>query len=134
MVQEEKYSGKKQERTRYAICMNQKQNNVFIYTNFSQYFSFQTSNIIRCPRFTKYVDFFTRYFGEFRVLRDFLVSREFSDVHKNVRKNRSINGYWCLLLRAQSKPYYVLYYYLFSIYRYALLYDPCNNWLFYDYN
>lgn len=28
-----------------------------------------------CPGFAKYVDFFTRYFGEFRVLRDFLVNR-----------------------------------------------------------
>lgn len=27
-----------------------------------------------CPRFAKYVDFFTRYFGEFRVLRDFPVN------------------------------------------------------------
>lgn len=28
-----------------------------------------------CPGFAKYVDFFTRYFGEFRVLRDFPVNR-----------------------------------------------------------
>lgn len=61
--------------------MNQKQN-LFLYRNFSQYFSFYTSNIIRCLGFTKDFDFFffTTYFRELKVLKDLLVSHVFLDV------------------------------------------------------